>query len=84
MKDATDFLPNTGVGIGSILRNDQEAVKGLPRLANVKRIVMNVTQQIAEARWQFLNESWCHLIVCYAGPVQSARCGVGDVGPNDE
>jgi hypothetical protein len=46
MKDATDLLSDTGVRIGPILRDDQEAVKGPPRLANVGCIAVNVAQQI--------------------------------------
>lgn len=82
VEDATHFFPNIGMGIRPILRDDQEAVRGLPGLADVGRIVVNVTQQIADGCWQFLNEGWGHLIVRLVGRGEGSRrgnphCGYG-------
>jgi hypothetical protein len=47
VKDATHFFAQPVVRIGPILRDDQEAIEGLPSPADIRRIVVGISQQIA-------------------------------------
>src|SRR5918993_1419195 len=74
VEDASDFDASIGVWVSSSFGGDQKPLLGaFPRLPDVGRVVVDVSEYEARLIWQLLDQVRGHLVVCCVGGSEPSR-----------
>ena len=67
VKDASDFYPIIGMGIAPIAGGHEKTIILFTRAAQIRNIVMAVTQHEANTCGNFPQQGWCWVIISHIG-----------------